>query len=131
MTLAPGEQTVRTLTVANLGGNPLDVVVSADDDPAFLSFDPAAAVIPPAGSVDIDVTFDAGALGGRVIDCFGSALAAVRPAALTLQLPLPARVLHGHRVKESMTPAACRLVRRAPRPRLIIVVNSLACTSKG
>ncbi len=57
-----GETFTKTLTIANLGGTDLTWALAEDPDAAWLDQMPTSGTVPPAGSDQVTVVFDAGGL---------------------------------------------------------------------
>ena len=62
-TLFPGEYTVESVTVTNLGGSPLSFTVSNPDAATWLDFEPANGKLDPSASQVVSVTLDTTELG--------------------------------------------------------------------
>jgi len=91
-TLPAGESVVRSLTISNDGGVPLDYLLSLDSTPEnWLSADPASGSVPAGASLQVSLRFDAAELVA------GTLLAEVRvtsndPTSSTIHVPVALHV---------------------------------------
>jgi subtilisin family serine protease/DNA-binding beta-propeller fold protein YncE len=91
--LYEGDSETQVLTISNSGGSSLRFSLSAalPDGSPYLSYDPTAGSVPPSGSLDVLVTFDAGALTrGRYLGAI--TISSNDPLSTSLVIPVRLKV---------------------------------------